>query len=202
MGSDLNQTRYDQLIRRVGAIIGPGSKVSEALTELFPVIDVERVPGELLLLGGTQLCLGAAVTTGDALERPRIQLFNPVGSGKLITVSSMQLSSQNTGITRYAIDNVALTDGLGTELFRDSRLGRVARPVGQIRSDSLVAIIDANAIMRLLASTTKTIEDPNSIAVLSPGFGLSVGHETIQATIQVTFNWRERIAEQSELLFP
>ncbi len=48
MGQELQQNRYDQLIRRVGGIIGPGSKVVEALGELFPVIDVENVPGELL----------------------------------------------------------------------------------------------------------------------------------------------------------
>jgi len=202
MTSDLQQTRYDQLIRRVGGIIGPGSKVSEALSELFPVIDVERVPGELLLLGGTHLCIGSSQVTGAAAERPRIQVFNPVDSGKLVTVSSVLISTANQGIIHFATTIIALTTGIGTEVFRDRRLSDVGGPVGQIRTDSTVAITDAHGQFRFAANTnTFTLSDENSIAVLPPGSGFEVGHVTTTATINVTFTWRERVAEESELNF-
>ena len=201
MTAELQQTRYDQLIRRVGGIIGPGSKVSEALSELFPVIDVERVPGELLLLGGTQLCFGAASLTSAVAERPHIQLFNPAGSGKLITVSSLAVSAIANVAARYAVVNAAVTTGVGTERFRDGRLGLVARPVGQIRTDSLVAIVNADTLFRVGSNDPVIFKDENSVAVLSPGFGLSVGLEQTNSVLIVTFNWRERVAEQSELLF-
>ncbi len=201
MGHDLQQTRYDQLIRRVGAIIGPGSKVAEALSELFPVIDVERVPGELLLLGGTHLCIGAARVAADVAESPRVQLFNPVESGKLITVSSVQVATQTAGQINYATSIIALTNGVGTEVFRDRRLSTVGGPVGEIRTDSTVALTDAHGQIRLGVNVTNTLEDPNSIAVLPPGSGFEVGGTVLNSALTVTFNWRERVAEQSELSF-
>ena len=201
MGHDLQQTRYDQLIRRVGAIIGPGSKVAEALSELFPVIDVERVPGELLLLGGTNLCFGSAIVTAVVGETSRIQLFNPVSSGKLITVTLCIVSSDTPKEVRYARTSTPLLSGVGTELFRDTRLPATARPVGQIRSDTTVALTDANGRFRMLASTPIFLTDQNSVMVLSPGNGLEFGPQDTNEDLEVTFHWRERVAEQSELNF-
>jgi hypothetical protein len=202
VGNELQQNRYDQIIRRVGGIIGPGSKVSEALTELFPVLDVERVPGELLLLGGTHLSLGAAAGTGAVGETFRIQVFNPVDSGKLITVTSCIVSSTSSQQIRYATTIIALTTGIGTEVFRDRRLDANARPSGQIRTDSTVALTDAHGTFRLTDGLPVTLEDPNSLAVLPPGSGFEVGNTTTNTALLATFNWRERVAEQSELLFP
>ncbi len=201
MAHDLQQTRYDQLIRRVGGIIGPGSKVGEALEELFPVIDVERVPGELLLLSGTRVCLGSFSLTSDALERPRVQLFNPVGSGNLVTVSTVIIFSIQTITVNYTVNNIALTDGQGTERFRDFRLGGIARPTTQIRSDSLVATTDAIGHMRISGSEPEYLNDENGVAVLSPGSGLEIGGTGIQTFVGATFFWRERTALESELLF-
>lgn len=199
MGHDLQQTRYDQLIRRVGAIIGPGSKVAEALSELFPVIDVERVPGELLLLGGTNLCLGSGLVAAVAAESSRIQVFNPEDSGKLITVTLAIITSNASKKVRYARTNTALLSGLGTEVFRDTRLAGTSRPVGQIRSDTTVALTDANGRFIMLANTPVFLRDENSIMVLSPGSGFEVGAGDLNESIEVTFHWRERVAEQSEL---
>lgn len=201
MTSDLQQTRYDQLIRRVGAIVGPGSKVAEALSELFPVIDVERVPGELLLLGGTNLCIGAANVTGAVGEVARIQLFNPAGSGKLLSVSSCLISTTATQAIRFATSLINLTSNIGTQVFRDRRLTAL-RPTGQIRTDSTIALTDANGIFRVLGNTPWVLEDQNTVAVLPPGTGFEVGDSTTNTDLFVTFFWRERVAEQSELLFP
>jgi len=200
MTSELQQSRYDQLVRRVGGIIGPGSKVSEALSELFPVIDVERVPGELLALGQTQICLGSATLTGDVAEVARVQLFNPVASGKLIAVSSVYVSATATMTFRFATSTIALTDGIGTEVFRDRRLSATSRPSGQIRTDSTVAFPDAHGQFRLAGNQVVTLEDENTAAVLSPGSGFEVGSTAAATTIFVTFNWRERVALESELL--
>ncbi len=202
MTSDLQQTRYDQLMRRVGGIIGPGSKVSEVLTELFPTLDVESVPGELLLLNGTALCMGAANITSAAGENPRVQLFNPATSGKLVTVSSFSVAPGANLTIHYATGIIALTTGIGTEVFRDRRLSAVARPSAQIRTDSTVAQTDGNGIIRVLNNTTAFIKDENSIAILPPGSGFEVGSTANATQIRVTFNWRERVAEQSELNFP
>ncbi len=201
MSSELQQNRYDQIMRRVGGMIGTGSKVSEVLTELFPVVDLERVPGELLLLGGTRLCQGASIVTGAAGERARIQVFNPADSGTLITVSSVRLSTLSIQNIRWATTETALTTGVGTEVFRDRRLPLLGRPVGAIRTDSTVAATGAHGLARLLASVMYSIEDPNAVAVLPPGTGFEVGADTVATTVVATFYWRERTAEQSELSF-
>ena len=201
MSSELQQNRYDQIMRRVGGMIGTGSKVSEVLTELFPVVDLERVPGELLLLGGTRLCIGSAIVTGAAGERARIQVFNPADSGTLVTVSSVVISTLTIQNIRWATTETALTTGLATEAFRDRRLTLPGRPVGAIRTDSTVAATDVHGLARLLASTPYFLTDRNSVAVLPPGSGFEVGADTVATAVIATFYWRERTAEQSELSF-
>jgi len=201
MTTEIQQTRYDQLLRRVGGLIGPGSKVSEVISELFPMIDVERIPGELMLLGGTRLCVGAVTRTGTATFRPRVQLFNPVDSGVLITCSSFIVDSNTRQRIRWNTDNTQQPTGTGFQRFRDRRLGLTALPTGGIFSDALVAIVNSDGQVLLEQDHHTTIEDPNGIAVLPPGSGLAVGGDVVNSSIGVTFYWRERSAEQSELNF-
>jgi len=202
MTSDLQQTRYDQLIRRVGGIIGPGSKVAEALTELFPTIDVENVPGELLWLSGWRLGFGGAVITGAVGEAARVQLFNPVGSGKIVSVSQALISTSGTSTIRISVTTTALASGIGTELQRDTRGGVIENTTSQIRTDSLVALADATIQYRTVANVLTVIKDKNSIAVLAPGTGITFGHGSAAALLSVSFFYRERVALESELLFP
>jgi len=199
--SELQQTRYDRLIRRVGGIIGPGSKVAEALAELFPVIDVERVPGELLVLGGTSLAHGSSILTGAAGERPSIQLFNPAESQKIVTISLMLISSGTGMIVRWNINATELADVVVGSQFRDSRLGIGTIPTTLVRDESKAAAIAARGQARVLSGDTLTITEENGVAVLSPGFGLEVQGATVATTLNVSFSWRERPAEASELNF-
>lgn len=202
MTSDLQTPRFDQIIRRVGGIIGPGSKVSEALTELFPTIDIEQLPGELLLLGQTAICLGSALVTGAAGETARIQLFNPAGSGKLVSISTVTISSDSIQRIRYATTNTALTTGVGTETFRDRRLAGTSLPTAQIRTDSTVARTDAHGSFSQLKDSPAYLNDENTVAVLPPGSGFEVGAQVFATEINVTFFWRERLGLESELNLP
>lgn len=199
MTSELQQNRYDQLLRRVGGLIGPGSKVSEALTELFPMIDVEDPPGELQILGGTRLAHGSLAATAAALQFPRIQLFNPADSGTLITVTSVIVSQPAVAVVRSTVSQIALTNGVGTELYRDGRLPSPQRPVGQIRVQLDAVQTDATIQFRLSANQTIRLYDDNTVAVLPPGSGLDYGNNTAASTLTISFLWRERPALESEL---
>lgn len=199
MSQELQQTRYDQIMRRVGGLIGPGSKVSEVLGELFPVVDVERIPGELLRLGGTFLGFGGASVTGAAGQSGRLQLFNPVGSGKIITVSHVDLGTQVTDVIRFGVTTTALTTGVGTEVHRDLRSLPPLRPTGQIRTLSSVALAPATGQVRLLSNTSYRLSDDNSLAVLLPGSGFEVGNTAVAITVTAVFFWRERVLEASEI---
>jgi len=199
--SELQQNRYDRLIRRVGGIIGVGSKVSEVLTELFPMIDVEGDRGELQLISGTALGMGGQVKSGASGETAKIQLFNPVDSGKLITVTDIFIAADATQNIFLSRTTILLSSGVGTQLPRDTRQSLTDRPVGAIFSESSVPFADAHMQIRLIASTTFHMHATNDLMVLSPGNGMTVGSGIAQSTFRVSFLWRERAAEQSELNF-
>lgn len=197
----IQQNRYDQLLRRVGDLKGGGSKLTEILGELFPMIDVENVPGELLRLMGTDICQGAGFRTAAAGEAPRVQLFNPFSSGKLVTLTTLIVSVDAVSDIRIATTIIPLTTGIGTETFRDRRQLITNRPSGQIRTDSTVALADANLRWHDETLSPVILTDPNGLAVLSPGSGYEVGTTTRGPGIAVSFIWRERVAEPSELSF-
>ena len=201
MTFEVQQTRWDRIIRRVSGSIGPGSRVSETLSELFPVLDVERVPGELLILGGTNLCFGSGRITGAAGEVPFVQLENPADSGNIITISSLVAANDAVSVLRWGRTNTALGAAIGTETFRDSRRLVTARPVGRIRQGSQVAVVGGTGITRVINNDSYSNTDRNGIVVLAPGTLFEFGAETAASTLTLTLYWRERPAEESELQF-
>lgn len=186
-------------MRRTGDLKGPGSKVSEVLTELFPVMDVERVPGELLILMGTDLCAGQATLTGNAGERPFIGLFNPADSGKLLTVTTVLVSTDVTTTIVFGTTETALTTLDNSQLFRDVRKPFNSLPTGQIRRQSIPALPVTQGRLRLAADTTAELSDENGLYVLPSGSGLTFANLNVATLLETTFLWRERAAEPSEL---
>jgi len=201
MPSELQQTRYDRLIRRVGGIIGPGSKVAEALAELFPVIDVENVPAELLALAGTSMAFGGSTLTAAAAQFSIIQVFNPVDSGKIVTVTAAIFYSTVTQFYTYDITDVARPVIINNQRFVDSRLGVTSRPTSIILHESAAAASVATGRMRSAGSTPVFLTNANALAVLAPGTGFEVSANTANSLLECTFYWRERPAEASELNF-
>jgi len=195
----IQQTRYDRLVRRVGGIIGPGSKVGEVISDLFPMIDVERVPGELLALMGTSLAWGSSNQGALAANVNRSQVFNPAGSGAILTVTRIDIISSVTQVIVGGLVEAALAIDTGTQKFRDSRLGIGLLPVGQVRNDTQAAPSPVSWRNRIQASSPLQVENDNGVAVLLPGTGLQVSHLNQNTNFVVGWMWRERPAEQSEL---
>lgn len=199
MGYEVQQTRWDRIVRRVSGSIGPGSRVSETLSELFPVLDVENVPGELLLLGGTALCFGGGILTSAAGESPTAQLLNPGNSGQLLTLTSVQFGTTASSTVRYGVSFAAVGTDIQSQLFRDTRRFSPAVPSGQVRTRSSVTQVVATMQTRILGNAGLVLEDPNGVCVLAPGSGFEIGIPDLASTIFFGFNWRERPAEESEL---
>lgn len=199
--AEIQQTRYDQLLRRVAGIIGPGSKVGELITDLLPTFDVENLPGELYKLSGTDLAFGGASITGAAGEFASLALVNPVDSGHLVTITTLIITSDATGLIRFA-NSATPPTGLETPAqVRDSRQGAVNAPVAQVFNDSLVAGIAAVNRIGIATGVPITLNDANGIAVLAPGTRFVMNTETAAVLLTATFFWRERPAEPSELNF-
>jgi len=199
MTYEVQQTRWDRIIRRVSGSIGPGSRVSETISELFPMIDVEQVPGELLLLGGTGIAHGGGNIFAAAAEFPTAQLFNPAGSGHLATLTGVIVSAGAATIVIWGTSIVARGAVISTQLFRDMRRLPPSLPVCRVSQDSAVAQASATNQARMPAAAPFKLSDPNGIAVLSPGTGFDIGFTTANIQIHYSFYWRERPAEQSEL---
>lgn len=201
MTQELQQNRYDQLLRRVGGMTGPGAKVAEVIPEVFPVIDLENLPAELYLLSGTRLAFGGVQQIGLAGESARIQLFNPADSGQIVTLTTANLNLSITGGIRFVVTpNVEPTNDLGIR-FRDTRLGVLTRPTAEVRSSSNAAVLAGTGEFRIQANVPLYLTDPNGIVVLAPGTGITFNTVVVATTFTGTFFWRERVAEQSELNF-
>lgn len=201
MSQQLQQTRYDQLIRRAGGLIGGGSKVSSVIPELFPILELENTTPELIALSGWR-------TAWQSTERPAnigtvstSQLLNPAGSGILAVIT--QLSIVVTSSTRIQMQNtIALLAGFPVPgVFRDARFGVPRNTALRVQSANGPPIGGGGRFL-LVANVEFKIADVNGIAVLTPGTELSISTTSVNQLMTVNYFWRERTAEASELSFP
>jgi len=198
--AEVQQTRWDRIIRRVSGSVGTRSHVSETLSELFPVIDVERVPAELLALGGTKLASGRSLEAGVASNFQRSQIRNPGGSTNIITVLQITAFSsvaQGLGLGITLNSNANLNPA--NTAYLDGRLLASSVPVGEVRDGiGLVADVD---FFQIRSSATQSIDyrPPRAAAVLSPGTSFSVTTTVANTLLLCSFLWIERPAEPSEL---
>jgi len=200
--ASINQNRWDQLVRRVAAIVGPGSKVNNTIGDLFPMLDVENMPGELLRLANTRLGMGTATLAAVAAEIPKIQLFNPADSRLLVTLTTVVITqSVNGEPVRFFFSTAGLADNIGNTPFRDTRDGVAISTVAQVRSDSSASGIAAHFSFVSSANNPTQFHDSNGVCVLAPGTGISIATASVNRTLTVGFMWRERVAEESELNF-
>lgn len=197
MANDLQQTRYDQLVRRVGGIIGPGSKVAEALPELFPMLDVENVPIELLALSGTRIAEGFVNQAATPALKNIALLRNPGSSGILIRLEALILFSD---VAELVVMGPTQNSGtaVGTDTLLDLRLFPTA-PAGQVQRNQSLGVGSQFSRIRLNGTDSIVYAPPGGIAVLSPGTAYEVSNSTVNTLQEVTFRWVERVALESEL---
>jgi len=199
MGS-IQQSRYDHLLRRTTAQYGGGSKLGEALEDLFPVLEVENTTSELLRATGWKLGASQRFRNPGAGTATRIQLFNPPGSGHLVVITQVLVGSEaNDPVTMGpSFDALATLSVAGNQ--RDTREGVLRETVAlnQTEDDALIA---SSVNIELLATPSFVLTDPNDVAVLAPGTGWRVGSTSVDRSLRVSFFYRERVAEPEELNF-
>jgi len=196
--TELQQNRYDRLLRRVGNLIGAKSMVNDALGELFPTIDVENVPGELLALQPTNLGMCSSLLSASLLDFNHHQLFNPADSNVLLVVTTVELESPAAQFMRFSNFIGAQATLAGNERRRDTRAGTLASLVAQQRTGQTATSGGLDFRMRLEAAVGRTFTDRNGIAILFPGTGLTISTDVVNTASVVGFMWRERVFEESE----
>jgi len=199
MTFEVQQTRWDRMIRRVSGSIGPGSRLSETLSELFPVFDVEQAPAELLVLGGTRMAHGFSNEPAVADVIQHSQLFNPVDSGSLITLLYIAIRSNVSEVAMGLIDGAFTTSKTNNVAFVDGRLFGSSAPVGQVRHETAGAPGPESFLLNSSFFNVTPFAPPKAIAVLSPGIGFQIHTLTVNGKLDVSYTWLERQAEQSEL---
>jgi len=194
----LNQNRYDQLLRRVGDLKGPGSKVNDALTELFPMLDVENLPAELQLLAGSRLCMGTGLLgAGGATFFGTMLLRNNAGSGIIARLIEVNVVATAGSIVLGPTQNSDTP--LGGEAFADTRIFGEGTAL-KIQGSNNNLVFGANFwTPRTDADNIYSWSPPSSIAVISPGNAFSVSNGAANVALRVNWLWLERQAQPSEL---
>lgn len=200
--TELQQNRYDQLVRRVGNIVAPGSIVGDALNELFPMIDVESVKSELQLLTGTRLGFSSTIQNALAANLNHSQIFNPADSGMLVVLEQIDLLTETQQNIEYALATAGLTNFTANVAFRDTREGILNLPVAQIRDVQQVGGLPQFGLVQGPVGVTITLKDKNGLFVLGPGTGVTFATTLVNTNLQCNYLWRERVAEPAELNFP
>ena len=196
--TELQQNRYDRLLRRIGNLIGAKSMVNDVLGELFPTIEVENVPGELLALMATDLGWCSTELLATVAVRNHHQLFNPVDSNVLIVVTQVTPFTSDTSATDFRFSNFIgpLVTLAGNERRRDTRAGTLAGLVAQSRTAQ--DVVSGGLDYRVRSTRLASLTDENGVAILFPGTGLTVTAQTLNIDSTVSFMWRERVFEESE----
>lgn len=197
--SEILQSRYDQLLRRVCDLKGPGSKVNDALTELFPMFDVENLPSDLLLLAGTRLAMGEInLGPGGAGTFVQCMLRNPGDSGSIITLHQIRVGSGNAQL--FGVGPSLNTLGTASDTaFVDTRIFP-EQPVGQVLFDVTLMVIGPTVFhLRAAANEEAVFSYPPGLAVIAPGTAFSVTTFVANTNMTCSFFWRERVAQPSEL---
>ena len=194
----IQQNRYDQLLRRVADLKGPGSKVNDALTELFPMIDVENVPAELLLLYGTRLCMGTVLeAAGGATFISHAILRNPGNSGFLGRLIEINISSTAGNLVFGPTQNSAAASG--TSAFADGRVFGEGTALKTQGDNNLLVVGSTFWVANTDADNTYVWHPPVGIGVITPGTGFQVTNNADNTALRVNFLWVERQAQPSEL---
>jgi len=196
----IQQTRYDELLRRTTAQYGGGSKVGEALEDLFPVIELENTTIELLRACKWIMGMASAVQTPAAGKRAGIAIFNPVGSGQLLVLTSAWIRLGASGVFNCGPIFAALPTASVAGVERDTRDGQIEPTVGLMQTSSDVT---QSAFLRINGLSTESykLSDSNGLGVLAPGTGWQVSADTVDISLSIGFMWRERVAQPEELNF-
>lgn len=179
---------------------------SQVTPELMPVFVIEGAEPDHEFLKGISLNGGLAVTNAVAGQLGNAVLWNPTGSGLLVTVQRFALRSSAAaeiigGVVALATDRTTLTrtgprdtrlrvDGVATTTTR-------ARVSWDTTAAALVTTASNGQLYHLNAVAQVWFDIP---FVLSPGFALAFSCQLVNTAMQVSFVWKERPLNPSELV--
>ena len=194
--------RWDKFLRRL-LPIKDRSVAPILASELVGQIVVQEWEPEFFWLRDDYLATGSARQSSVAAEISHCKLRNPDNSGNLVVLEELWIRTAADMLVDLAHSSVTIAGFVNqATAFRDLRksaLTAVDSTVGQVSINSDPVALGGGAIARLAIETllSKEVKFP---VILPPGSELIVRGLTVNVGLNVTFIWRERIAEPSELL--
>lgn len=183
----------------------PGTASAPSLApEVFPCLVLENDrPEWLRLAGGGIFARGTSVVAGGAGTRSSAQLLNNQ-SKTLVVVERVEVVVASGLVSVYTIMGAPGSIPFGTQIRGQSRDTRAPRTAAGLPSQSSAIIVTDNTLG--LAGTFAAAALPISATitepwVLAPGDSLYVCPNADNVGIShITFYWRERPAQPSELV--
>lgn len=191
---------FDNLIRRLYSIKGGGSELSETLGDVFPILDLENLPSELLLLRGWVLGMGQIQNTSAVGMLNAHQLFNPFDSNMIMVLTSLRVSANTASVLLYGPSFTALADSSVAGAQRDTR-ALVIKPTTGLLQEEDDGLSSGFGLIQILANLSVKLTDPNGLAVLLPGTGFRITDNVTNKALRTAWMWRERLTEPSEVNF-
>lgn len=199
--TEIQGGRWDEVLRRVFPVKG-GAIAPRMAPELVPVVMVQDFEPELYRVRGERLLWDSADTGPVAGQYAQVNLRND-STDHLVIVEHL-FACDVTAATDFilAMGNNAV--GLaGSVAGRDSRVGFVITAgsvSGVIRTSTEAAITGARGGQYYQAVASQSVDLSRFLpVVLAPSAALFVWDSRVNQQLYVSFGWRERPVEPSEL---
>ena len=148
------------------------------------------------LAGSAFTCLTNLAAAAPAGNYPRLQLWNPAGSGKRLVVESLSLvvptgGGYSTSTNVVWMNTMALTSAPTQPQSKNPAVG-VA--VAQIQSDTpnTIASFASDVLYQLDANSSSVFPFvPKEPLIVPPGWGLTCGGPTAATNLAIGFEWYE-----------
>lgn len=213
--NEVTLPQWQQLVRRVFGLTGPGGNIPTIAPEITPVVVLQPHSAEFRKLRNENLWSAAIAQTSGAAVVGGGGLVNPVGSGVLVVIERIALSfvspagvAQEINVrldsqvnieadlpaasTEFSPRDTRLIPGAGTPFpAAVPRTGQTAAPSGFFLSRWIFPA----------AGTWAHMYPVNQDIILTPGFGVAAFQNAVGvgSTIIVNFDWYERFLEPAEL---
>ena len=192
---------FDNLIRRLFSIKGGGSELSETLGDVFPTLDLENLPMELLLLRGWHSFTGFLAVAGVAAQATGLQLINiAVPGNSIVVLDKVIIRAEITNNLSFGVNLAPFTTTINTQNI-DTRNPQQFNAIARIGSSQDALAAATSGSIRPVAAIDMILEAPSGLAVLAPGSAFSLISGVDNSDLTVTFFGRERQVEPSELSF-
>lgn len=185
--------RFSDLLRRLLSMSGVSTVASELAPEISPVFVLEQERPEWEFLKNAKLCTSQFSVTPVAAQFPQARLRNPPGSGIVAVFTDFNWAVGLTSVVNlWRVTTLLDMAGPANTMSRDTRLAA-------LNISGLIATQQTSAVALtgdfFYHAVNNAGEDTMPIKVpfvLTPGFAIDIGGETVNSSLRGNFHWLER----------